>query len=56
MLLAAMGLRHRAMVEGVLGGRPGPEIEAAVRDAAATAFAAVARAFPDLDGPGGPAR
>jgi AcrR family transcriptional regulator len=52
MLLAAMGLRHRAMVEGVLGGRSGPEIEAAVREAATTAFAAVARAFPELDAPG----
>jgi AcrR family transcriptional regulator len=50
MLLAAMGLRHRAMVEGVLGGRSAGDVEAAVREAAATAFAAVARAFPQLDG------
>jgi AcrR family transcriptional regulator len=49
MLLASMGLRHRAMVEGVLGGRTAPEIEAAVREAATTAFAAVGRAFPELD-------
>jgi AcrR family transcriptional regulator len=51
MLLAAMGLRHRAMVRGVLAGRPAAEIEAEVREAATTAFAAVARAFPDLDAP-----
>ena len=36
MLLAAMGLRHRAMVEGVLAGRPAAEIEARVREAAST--------------------
>ena len=51
MLLAAMGLRHRALVEGVLGGRSAEEVEAAVREAAVTAFAAAARAFPALDGP-----
>ncbi|MGE0029084.1 MAG: TetR/AcrR family transcriptional regulator [Thermoleophilia bacterium] len=51
MLLAAMGLRHRAMVQGVLAGRPAAEVEADVRLAATTAFAAVARAFPELDGP-----
>jgi AcrR family transcriptional regulator len=51
MLLAAMGLRHRAMVEGVLAGRPAAEVEAGVRETATTAFAAVARAFPELDGP-----
>jgi AcrR family transcriptional regulator len=50
MLMAAMGLRHRAMVESVLGGRSAAEIEARVREAAVTAFAAVARAFPELDG------
>ncbi|HMN99522.1 MAG TPA: helix-turn-helix domain-containing protein [Miltoncostaeaceae bacterium] len=49
MLLAAMGLRHRAMVQGVLAGRPAAEVEADVRRAAITAFAAVARAFPELD-------
>jgi AcrR family transcriptional regulator len=53
MLLAAIGLRHRAMVEGVLGGRTPREIEAKVRDAAVTAFAAAARAFPALDAPSG---
>jgi len=54
MLLAAMGLRHRAMVQGVLAGRPAAEVEADVRQAATTAFAAVARAFPELDGPSSP--
>jgi AcrR family transcriptional regulator len=55
MLMAAMGLRHRAMVESVLDGRSAAEIEARVREAAATAFAAVARAFPGLDAPAGAA-
>jgi AcrR family transcriptional regulator len=50
MLVAAMGLRHRAMVESVLGGRSAAGIEARVRETADTAFAAVARAFPELDG------
>jgi AcrR family transcriptional regulator len=53
MLLAAMGLRHRAMVRGVLAGRTAAEIEAEVRESATTAFAAVARAFPELDAPPG---
>jgi hypothetical protein len=35
----------------VLGGRPPAEIEARVRAAAVTAFAAAARAFPELDAP-----
>ena len=54
MLMAAIGLRHRAMVEGVLGGRAPAEIEARVREAAVTAFAWAARAFPELDASAGP--
>jgi len=50
MLLAAMGLRQRAMVECVLAGGTAAQVEASVREAATTAFAAVARAFPELDG------